>query len=449
MSRPLPPKSGQPVKVVVRSTDEQTAKAFQADKQLQGEIGRFVVAARQKLQGLEVGGAVKQLPQGVVRFIKNGGQEQLVAVLRPPAPEPVSSQPREPVPESLPDACVIDIVVPAPGGHEYAFAFEAVAPETYKELGFLGYAEYDFETPETTYSAEVGSDNALMRASRHFLGAGATIPITDRVASLAVDLRGILPDDPVIIDVYGQIMEGEQEITKEFEFPRTILESVVADVYEDDAAPGAFYTIDGSPAPGGVPKLDPLGNPYLGNNTAYSAAIPEYWLDTLFNAWIAQDQWDETRYNPVTFFYEQRRFDTDLGILTEERRFVITLAGAITPLPAESMPNGVAGRRYRWTVYAEQVTREWSTDAADPVEADVVHGFYWGDPEFVASYTLHADNAGIWTVANTMPERVAIGATTIKSSFAGDTGFADRGNFSWLGQLTIRRRDATVTWEQA
>lgn len=437
------------MKVVVRSSDEQTAKAFQTDKTLQGEIGRFVAAARQKLEGLEGGGAVKQLPQGTVRFVKNGGQEQLIAVLRPPEPSPAPAPAQASVPEVLPDACVVDIVVPSPGSYEYGFAFEAIAPTEYKDLPFEGEAEYDFTTDEITYSMNVGSDKALMRASRHYLGTGATIPITARVASLAIDLRETPPDDPVVIDVYGQIIEGEQEITKEFELPRTLLESVTVDVYADDSAPSVFYTIDGSPAPGGVPKLDPLGNPYLGNNTAFSAAMPNYWMDTLFNAWIQQDQWDVTWYNTATFFYEQQKFDDDLGILIEERRFIITISGAITTLPAGSMPSGVPGRRYRWTINAEQATREWSSDAADPAPADVVHAFYYGDPEFTASFTPQADNAGIWTTGNTMPERAQVGTAAVKSSLAGSTGFADLGGFGWLGQLTINRRAATVSWEQA
>ena len=422
------------------------------DRERQGQMGQFVAAARQRLDGLDSGHAIKNLPGASMRFVKNNGQEQVVVTLKPPAAAEQPQRPREEPQPNLPEFCVVDLVVPTSSvDQEFWFAYEARQPETYRGEEFAFTPEHDFPTDEPGYSEFYGADVALMRASRHDLGGSPTLSIARRVSSLKLDLRDMPADEPVVIDVYGAAVSEGPRITKPYEFPRTVLEQVVGVAYLDEGG-ADFYWLDGTGSPHDGTNLDPQGNTTLLSNVepaVFRRSVPNLLFAELFDRWLLDADYDTTEFNPLTLFYEQERLDPDTGLPLERRRFVITAQAAATSLTADLAPNGVPSQRTTWTLSAEQVTQEYDVSEVTAHTADIVHAFYWGDPGLVASETLHEDRAGIWSIGGDEPQRVKIGAGDVPPSAAGDVGFADQSGFTLIGTLTIIRRGPVISWEQA
>lgn len=458
MYRPLAPASGIPVKVTLRAKDGRTLEARDlADKQ-QGEINQFVAAARQRFGDLAFGSAIKSITGGDVRFIKNGGQETLTITLEPPVADDAAQQAPTLRPERLPDYCIVDAVISGGVAISANFAAVGVAPAAYLGQPFAGEIEIDYSAGVTTYSESVGATRALMRFSRHDDSFGE-LPITDRVASLKIDLRRVSPGQDVVIEIWGRLTEAPglptTSIIKDFEVPFTALPTSEGVAYKN-AGSSEWYWPDGS----GAPHDERIFTNTLAAQQSISADVQRSFPTTLYAASIAAHldtaSWDETIETPVAdgqtlvSRWTQQRFDPDTGLVLAQRRFFYGFTytiGADDEDPTRT--------RAQWVLQPFEQTRLFTitenTEPTDDLPVDVVASLYYDDPNFQRTMTPNEDAAGIWAINATMPEREYIGGGLIYGEDRpGSQAFPDLDDpLALIGTVTVRRAELEMFFESA
>lgn len=453
MSNPLPPASGIPVKTIVRAPKGRDAETTKLSKELTGEINQFVAAARQNLGPLEVAGAVRELPQGRLQFFKNNGQEQLVVTLRPPAPPEPEEQPRPVVPLSLPDYCVVDIVVPRLADANTYILAKGVGPELFLEAPFADELEFDFFSFDTpSYSEDKEPGKALMRYARYET-TDTVVPITDRVSSLRFDLRELAIGQEIEVEIWGRYGLGSSAFIP--------LGAATGVGYLDGDDP---FWLDGSGAPHSSPPIDPLGNPVNVSIGFGIETFPILAFNTAFNAFLQADQWDETIYdtdNPLAGtqgssgtripVYAQRRFDPDTGEEIALRLLSYTSSFVLAYVPR---PGGGGGTvpRFSWTISFLERERLGALPPPDNVvTVDVVSGFYYGNPQMQALSTEGTDGEGIWSPNTGIPERQKIAEAQLYGEETADSfEFTDEsGSLTRLGNIVVRRDSARAVFTPA
>lgn len=437
--------------MVVRGEDGADAQAFDMDQEMHGVVQRFVAAARNVLSEIPGGKLAKKLPQGVVRFTKNGDQESLEVVLQPPPPVD-NPEPRPRKPESPPDYCVVDVVIPSSTGVRASFAAVGITPEDYAGAPFVDEEEFDFQdfSGEPWYSQGKEDGEALMQYSRHALQ-DLYVPISDRVASLRLDLRRMPPGESVQVDVWGYVRPAVAGYV-----PVDSRIGIGLRSFED----GTYSWPDGSGSPHDGTLRDPLGNvsvrfvsgvvPSFPRNFAFSNLA----LASIISSYLQADLWDETRFEPAyiepgSFFpipspvYIQRRLDPDSGAELAERVLRITVDATFE----------VVGdtERSTWRFQTDEKVRNGppaGVSVARPV--DVTMAFYWA--EVVAVYTDDNDGSGIWTTGDgVVPERVQIGEGVIwNAEQPGSVEFTeDSGPLTRIGTITVQRESQSASFEAA
>ncbi len=400
----------------------------------------------------------RELPDRTLYFTKNHGQEQLVVVIRPDTSKQSEALVQGSIPSSLPNYCVVDLVIQ--GGPETSAQFAAIgqAPELFRGEQFAGEIEYD---TDYGYSDDKGPGEALMRYS-YSSDLALLVPITARVSSLLFDLREIPPGVDVAVELWGRVFppEGEElEPVKDFETPPTELASEMAFAFRHNDG-GDWHWPDGE----GSPHFGVFTDPY-GNETVFTAtaglsqdalfSLPNLLIETLFNEWIKADEWDETEYTTSpSVGYLQKRYDPDTGALLAERRFFFGGSGSVTAGQTCSQ-HGVPSLQSRWTIQALEQTRIWPQP--EPGEttskvADIVSAFYYGEPGLQGADTDNEDFVGIWALEDgEIPERQKQGEVVV-SELAGPEAVElppGGDELNLLGVLTVRRSAASIEFVPA
>lgn len=460
MSKPLPPKSGFPIKMVVLDADGEPADAFDLSKTMQGAINRFTAAARQQFAEMPRGNMLRQLPDGQLRFTKNQDQEQLVVTLTTPSTEVVQPE-DQPYQPPYPDFCVVDLVLQDAADLVIRIVAIGVRPNKFLVEPFADQLEFDYPESAASYADGKDPGRALMRYARKQPREGS-ISIDARVSSLLFDLREIAPGDRVEVDVWGATFEEEEEEDpEEWRIPLNRIAFTEATLFSSSPFDTPLHEIANEI---GTPTIDPLGNP---------SSIDGPKFNTLFDTALDIAAWDETEYtdgdpnsyfafmiasvrpelqpsadrpqdstgyeiNPICF-YSQKRFDPITGALIALRRVAYAASGFV-------VNSGNGRRATAVTSFYERIV----PPEGEEREVDVTSEFiYAGEPK--AYSTPHSDGAGIWALGSQIPTRQKIGSTPIKpDGQAGSEEFsAGSGELSKLGKISVDRAAATATFEPA
>lgn len=418
------------------------------EERYQGEINKFYLGIRQQLDLSQQPGykQFKALPDGgQLRYSYNHGQETMDIRLSPKALQEVTREEERKTP--LPDYCVVDLVIPDSTAVKGDFIAKVVKP-----AAIAGRQETDSihwtDDSETIKAANPADARLIVQYARD-VPSDYNSSITNRVSSLLFDLRGD-PNTRVEVDLYGKVTPNTFPIIgyDPPTYSRTLL-------YDHSMEPTPDLTIDTHTT---YTVYD-----HVGGTTVYAEAQPSDadpsvgpYAPTV-SVWEYEDR--------TTYPSSESLTDPTSGLVWKEIARAYWEADISGPVsgtcPNHAQASDVMTRRRQvlewwkvWTINTVPGAPIYATTYT--TTADVVHGFYYGDPKMRVGKTTHQDIryagvavswASIWSPTLSDPtDRVAL-RTRASLTYTSQAG--NPGNYAYIGRVKVTRNPPMVEFTPA
>jgi hypothetical protein len=367
--------------------------------------------------------------------------------------------------QSVPDYAVVDLIVPNSQDMWCEFTAALMTPDIGREViaGAIKGVEEDFGWGVQDYSW--GWPNPVIEYA-DAMDRTTTVPISNRVASLKVDFRGMPDDAMVVVKLFGEMFPNESDddqhgqqvgISKFLEFGIGTLPSTTTPSgnLTDPACITASYEVDSysgivGSTPGDLYVFQ--GVEYLTFATFHDTVLAPFQTTTLATPYIDY-------YRPFLGTQYGDTFQTIWGYLNHGVELHLDYSDANVG------PYGARGYfthfHYSFNTYANHIHQELRPiyeDEANGVahavrQCDLTYAYYEPGQQFfvdLAGEYFDPEDVGIWvTEEGQLPQRSKFAEVRMDSTDVGASSDDNPVGYPYLGDLIFARRDRAVSFKPA